>query len=47
MTEETRICPFVSDGNNGIACQTVGCMAWREIDHNDWDCVLLRNKKCQ
>jgi hypothetical protein len=26
-------------------CGISRCMAWREIDHNDWDCALIRNGK--
>lgn len=48
MSEEIKKkkwCPFHEEveclGNDG------GCMAWREMDHNDWDCALIRNKTCQ
>jgi len=33
-------CPF-----GEFRCTSIECMAWREINHNDWDCVLLRNKQ--
>ena len=45
MSEEVKKCPIVT-GDYWSDCIESKCMAWREINHNDWDCVLLRNK-CQ
>ncbi len=42
--EEKRICPLIS-GETVRECRESGCMAWREIDHNDWDCALIRQGK--
>ena len=44
---DAKICPFFDDNGNWIKCKESECMAWREIDHNDWDCALIRGKKCQ
>ena len=41
---EPKICPFIS-GETVRDCRESGCMAWREIDHGDFDCMLIRGKK--
>jgi len=46
MSEEVKkCCPFIHFRDKLVMCGESDCMAWREIDHNDWDCVLLRNKQ--
>jgi len=44
MSIERKTCPIMSR-ETIRDCRESGCMAWREINHNDWDCVLLRNNK--
>jgi hypothetical protein len=53
MSEEGKICPFMStvierEGKAQaimVECKEQECRSWREIDHNDWDCALIRNGK--
>jgi len=33
-------CPY-----GEFRCNSTECMAWREIEINKWDCVLLINKR--
>jgi len=45
MSEEKKYkCPF-SNGDFWVDCIKGDCLGWREIDHGDFDCMLIRGKK--